>query len=522
MKLGRLINTIKYLKTAQIVHQIKKRLVHSRFSEKCCRTSVQLNNIEWIKKPISFNADEEKLTFLNIDSKFNCFDLKHHGLLWAYNLNYMDWLGQPMITFDEGAKWIDKFIRDIPNNTVGLDPYPIALRGINWIKFISVYYKEIELERLKNWNDSLYSQYCLLLNKLEFHLLGNHLLEDVLSVFIASLYFKDLKFYRKSTNIIRKQLKEQILNDGAHYEQSPMYHCILLDRLLDCYNFSINNKLFPNQNDLNDIFQDTAIKMLGHLESIRYNDGTIPLVNDSAYRIAPLPDEIFDYAKRLELNWSAIQLNDCGYRRFNIGKFEGIIDVGDIKASYQPGHSHADTFNFELRIDGQPFIIDTGISTYEKNQRRQYERSTAAHNTVTVDGKDSSEVWSGFRIGNRAKITLNKDTPTKIEGFHNGFGKHNLHIRTFEISEREIKISDIITGGKGATSRLHLSPKINNTIINGNTITAGNSLIEIQGAQVIAISNDFASTEYNQLKQIKVIEIQFDSNIEVTIKPLIK
>lgn len=48
------------------------------------------------------------------------------------------------------------------------------------------------------------------------------------------------------------------------------------------------------------------------------------------------------------------------------GHWEAIVDVGDIRASYQPGHSHADTFNYELRIGGKPFVMDTGISTYER------------------------------------------------------------------------------------------------------------------------------------------------------------
>lgn len=84
------------------------------------------------------------------------------------------------------------------------------------------------------------------------------------------------------------------------------------------------------------------------------------------------------------------------------------MDVGDIKASYQPDHSHADTFNYELRIGGKPFVVDTGISTYDKTARRQYERGTAAHNTVMIGNKDSSEVWGGFRVGKRAKVRLLK------------------------------------------------------------------------------------------------------------------
>ena len=34
--------------------------------------------------------------------------------------------------------------------------------------------------------------------------------------------------YDKASCLLYKELDEQILPDGSHYEQSPMYHCILL------------------------------------------------------------------------------------------------------------------------------------------------------------------------------------------------------------------------------------------------------------------------------------------------------
>ena len=52
----------------------------------------------------------------------------------------------------------------------------------------------------------------------------------------AALYFKDNFFYEQATQLLYSELEEQILPDGAHYELTPMYHEILLDRLLDCIN----------------------------------------------------------------------------------------------------------------------------------------------------------------------------------------------------------------------------------------------------------------------------------------------
>ena len=72
-------------------------------------------------------------------------------------------------------------------------------------------------------------------------------------------------------------------------------------------------------------------------------------------------------------------------------------------ASYQPGHSHADTLNFVLNINDKPFILDSGVSTYMDNKLRKWQRSTDAHNTVVVNGLNSSQVWKSFQ-GNRAKV----------------------------------------------------------------------------------------------------------------------
>src|SRR5699024_4625487 len=106
---------------------------------------------------------------------------------------------------------------------------------------------------------------------------------------------------------------------------------------------------------------------------------------------------LFEYAEKLNLSVKNKALKESGYRKFDDEDFEIFMDVGQIAPNYQPGHSHADNLNFILHFQGRPLLVDTGISTYEKNERRQLERSTHSHNTVTIDGKNSTDVWSGFR-----------------------------------------------------------------------------------------------------------------------------
>ena len=87
---------------------------------------------------------------------------------------------------------------------------------------------------------------------------------------------------------------------------------------------------------------------------------------------------------------------------------------------YQSGHSHADTFSF-IFYTSKPILIDPGISTYNKNKIRLLERSTANHNTVSINGLNSSKIWSAFRVGKRAEVEFNKDSESHISVFHDGY-----------------------------------------------------------------------------------------------------
>ncbi len=506
----------------QIVHQLKHRIYRPKIG---AESPLKANQgvamfTEPIAKPCCYNS-QGQFTFLNISDSFRDWNMNEHGSLWAYNLNYMDWLEQEDITATECLKWIDKFIDELSDNHVGLDPYPIALRIINWAKFFCKHPDSLNQRR----RDAMYAQTLLLCRKLEYHLLGNHLLEDAYALFIASVFFGDSRLSGKAIHLLEGQLREQILTDGAHYEQSAMYHCIMLDRLLDCINFSTGTPLFSGQAAFADMLREKATKMLGHLQSIIYADGAIPLLNDAAYGIAPTAMQLFDYAKRLGMTWTAIPLGECGYRKFSCNGMELTADIGNITATYQPGHSHADTFNYELRIDGCPVIVDTGISTYNKDARRQYERSTAAHNTVSVAGKDSSMVWGGFRIGRRAKVTVEKDCPTEILAHHDGFGHGCIHQRHFVFDDNAVSIEDCITGGGGdacAASYLHFSPQTDVNIVSeaDGIIKAGKLVIKAEGYSGIRVNNGFVSTEYNKLQPCQVLEFSFRRQMKYTIKPM--
>lgn len=512
MNIGLIIRTVRHLKMTQVAHQFLYRLHKPRYvaMEAPCDG----------ERPAGFKTEpiarwtclEGKVfSFLNLEHEFAGWNFTENGMLWAYNQNYMDWLNQDGISKEDCCYWIDKFIEDVlhtennghtdstenteitnyKNNSyqVGLDPYPIALRSINWVKVL-MRWPDCATKERKN---SLYSQLSLLERKLEYHLLGNHLLEDAYALYIGATYFGDKRLLNRAKKLLIGQLEEQVLPDGAHYEQSPMYHCILLDRLLDCINIFCHT----DNTDITDILSAYAEKMLGHLESVVWEDGSIPMVNDAAYGIAPTPDQIFDYARRLGLKWEAIPMKECGYRKMKNDNMEAIVDVGNITATYQPGHTHADTFNYELRIDGEPFVVDTGISTYNKTERRQLERSSITHNCVVVDGKSSSEVWGGFRVGKRCHTDSTEITDNVIMASHDGFPKPCR--RRFEMKEDAFVVEDWYDGE--AVSYIHLAEG------------ADEKRIAVEGATSIEIKEERYSTEYNRFRPCKVMAIHFNGKL---------
>ena len=252
------------------------------------------------------------------------------------------------------------------------------------------------------------------------------------------------------------------LPDGAHFELSPMYHKIILFRLLDCIQLMQSNTVFKDA-DLLGSLENKAQVMLGFLRNISFSDNTIPLFNDAAFDIAPSNQQIYDYALKLGIRENNMPLKESGYRKIQNENFEIILDVGQIGPDYQPGHAHADTFSFCLYIDQVPVIVDMGTSTYNIGKRRDLERSTLSHNTVAYGAMDSSEVWGGFRVADRAKVRIMQDDKELIMAEHDGYRKMGItHQRKFSLSSNRFLIEDVINGKvtKSSISSLHFHPDV--------------------------------------------------------------
>lgn len=433
-----------------------------------------------------------------------------HGKLWTYNLNYFEFLHTPTMNKEDGKALILDFVNKIEDSKDGLESYPISLRAIHWIKFLT--YHQI---RDATIDASLYNQLWILVDKREYHILGNHLLENGFGLLFGAYYFKDEKLYELAKKILVPELKEQILADGAHFELSPMYHQLMLYRVLDCCNLVENNLHFKQE--LAVFFKENAEKMLGWLENITFQNGNIPLLNDSAFYINPTTKEILSYAQQLNLQSKKIPLKESGYRKIVQENYECVVDIGHIGPDYLPGHAHSDTFNFVLNINNQSFIVDTGISTYNPTQRRQIERSTASHNTVQIGNYEQSEIWSSFRVARRAYPNIIKDTLNQIEANLKYATTSATHQRKFEFSDKEILISDEVIGNEEGKAYLHFHP--DTTIELADNIISTNLVqILIENATQIEIVDYQYAPEFNRFITAKKAAISFSKSIKTTIQ----
>ncbi|MCB9299018.1 MAG: alginate lyase family protein [Lewinellaceae bacterium] len=506
----RYYHTLRHLKPIQLRYRLYyallNRLRQPRLRQLPYPTPQALQLQSGIEAPEILSA-YHSFTFLNQEWEFPAGEIdwneKRFGKLWAYNLNYFDYLRQQGISVDERLGLVRDFIQKQDQSRDGIEPYPISLRAINWVKFLSRH--DIRDGAI---DASLFAQLDLLSRRLEYHLLGNHLLENGFGLLFGSYYFNDTRLYRLAEGILRQELAEQVLSDGGHFERSPMYHQTILERLLDAVNLVGNNPgLFDTA--LLPLLREKAAQMLGWLQQMTFPNGQIPLFNDSAFGIAPETYQLATYATRLGIKPQILPLGESGYRKFQYEGYTLFADAAPVGPDYIPGHAHADTLSVQLQVNGQNLLVDTGTSTYEKDQRRQAERSTAAHNTVQISHWEQSEVWDGFRVARRAYPRILEEQPNVLlRASHDGYARYGYtHTRTIHCEAGRISIEDDVSGPPALPCRAywHFHPAIA-VQLEGNELVTPLGRLAFQNALKIELHTYEYAPEFNKrLEGVKAI-----------------
>jgi uncharacterized heparinase superfamily protein len=472
--LANYFHTLRYLRPVQIFGRARFKLWRPRPDERAAPPlrAAQNDPIPPICAPVSM-LGPSRFRFLHVDGDCSvAADWLGRGrpLLWTYNLHYFDDLNA--VAASARRSWheslLERWIAENPPGAgVGWDPYPVSRRVVNWIKW------SLDGNPLTpGARQSLAVQLRWLYERVEFHLQGNHVLANAKALVHGGLYFageEPERWLRRGLSLMRREIAEQVLPDGGHFERSTMYHAGFVEDLLDtiavmhAYGHAVDGP-----------WRETIARMMSWLDAMSHPDMGIAFFNDAAFGIAPEPAQLRGFAARLSISLEAFEraglhrLLPSGYVSMDLPPFFLVCDIAPIGPDHLPAHAHADTLSFEMSFNGRRVLVNSGTSEYGLGAERQRQRGTAAHNTLVIDDENSSEVWAGFRVARRSRARLLgircEESVLGAVGEHNGYRRlrgRNVHRRSWTLNARGVLIEDTVEGSfRSAKCFFHLHPEI--------------------------------------------------------------
>ena len=278
------------------------------------------------------------------------------------------------------ATWIEAHP---PRNTDAWHPYPLSTRVGNWIAAVTLL-PELVTDDISR---SAWAQLQRLVHNVEDDILGNHVIRNARALVLGGAAFGAPELTRRGIDLLRREVPEQVLRDGGHYERSPSYHLFVLRDLLEI------NAASPHA-----WIGEPIERMRAFAAALQRPDGAPALFNDGTAD-----------APRLDLPEPPDGLTvfeQSGFAVVRDGPLWLAFRCGRAAPDFLPPHAHADALSLQLWWNGRAFLADAGSSTYEAGPEREWERSTAAHSTVRVDGLDQFRVWGAFRAGPLADVNL--------------------------------------------------------------------------------------------------------------------
>ncbi len=380
------------------------------------------------------------------------------------NLHYMEYLE----AVDDG--WFARVVEDwIASNPPyrpeywldNWNAYALSIRCVVWMQQLAVRRDKLTPGFCESAHRSLADQVRFLVRNLEVDILGNHLVKNIKALLWAGRYFtgrEAMRWQALGQRLLRRELADQILPDGLHFERSPAYHTQVFADLLEC------SHALPADSALHRELRRVLDQMAQALVDLTHPDGLVSLFNDGGLHMAYAPQECLAVYERLTgalaQPRSVFALADAGY--FGVRDQRGycLVDCGPIGPDFLPAHGHGDVLAFEWDLGHKRMIVDAGVYEYHEGTWRCYSRSTTSHNTVTIGQQDQCEFWKSFRVGRRPtphvhRLALDeKKLELLLEGSHNGYShlpSRPVHRRRVDASPTRIVIEDQITTAPGST-----------------------------------------------------------------------
>ncbi len=349
------------------------------------------------------------------------------------------------------------------------------------------------------------------------HTLGNHVAGEACALLQLACLYGDFpladRWIAKSKKIIQRVVPRLILEDGVYSEQSTGYLKFVLELLLS----GLHALDAPGQ-DFSHRVRERMSAAIRFGTAVAPNPRSVTMIGDcdsgsafgwylsdywnfeslfmASWILLPesrpekihqsLPAESFlltglkGLAEYKKMNngvdvraQTPSQGKGKGYSEFRSGgyvissdsRMTLIFDDGPLGISPGYGHGHADGLAFILDVDGQPFITDPGTMLYNGPVMwRNYFRGTAAHNTVSVDGRDQSEPIDTFLWSAPLNISLDdtrEGATWRLFGGSLKWGKVVHHRSLVHFVSAGVLVADVIngTGEHDIDWHLHFHPR---------------------------------------------------------------
>lgn len=354
----------------------------------------------------------------------------------------------------------------------------------------------------------------------------NHGVNEAAALHLLATAFPTLPnapaWQQLATERLEGTLVDLIDADGVLIENSPFYHFYVLRKYWEIYQYD------QRQNQpVNPLFKQKLDKMIRYATHILQPDTHPPTIGDSldsqifyneefeqmaheypefkyvltkgAHGERPATSNLF-----LETAGQAILRSDFGKN------FDDQTQVVFQTSGYRSKHSHLDALSLTLSHGPQRLLVDPGLYSYEEDPISAYFETTAAHNTVTVDGKDQQKDKS--QLANYAE----DETSASATGSHELF-EGVTHSRSVALlDKRTVIVIDKLSSESEHTytQRFNLAPGAAVQQEDGSVIRARfpgreDPLVirQLQGVDSLDIVNDqqrgviggICSNEYKKL-----------------------
>jgi len=283
-------------------------------------------------------------------------------------------------------------------------PWSVSLRVQRWLRYLAWHDRYgTDAGVRRTLRRETYKNALFLRNHVEWDIGGNHLVENGVALLAAGVAFGERDWALTGTSVLETVAREQFLEDGCHFERSPMYHVVVLSRLLTAVNL-----LRGAGRSVPESLVETAGEATRFLRYLRPPDGEIPLLNDAVHGETLSLDACLRYADLVGVGGPPTTPADpppsegaSGYRWLRTDAGAMLVDGGPVGPPHLPGHSHSDTLGVLLWVDGSQVVTDTGTFGYAGGPRRDYARGVRSHNTVQVGGAEPVPLGGQYLLGPR-------------------------------------------------------------------------------------------------------------------------